>query len=138
MRVDYMVLADAADAVQGKHYIHGAGWDRLLAASFPVSHPALSVAVRLIVPWTDTNQEHTLQLDVVDEDGRSILPIPPGPVEGKINVGRPAHLVHGEDQVAPLALKFNGLTFQRAGLYAVILRLDGLEAARSAFRVVAV
>ncbi len=135
MQVDYMVLADAATAAQGKLYIHGAGWDSLFAASFPVTHPAMSVAIRLRVPWHDTNQPHHLELDVVNEDGQSIMGTPPGPFQGNINVGRPPHLTQGDDQVVPLALNLNGLIFQQPGAYAVILRIDGMEAFRSPFRV---
>lgn len=130
-----MVLADAAAAVQGKHYIHGAGWDRLLAASFPVLHPSMSVALRLRVPWHDTNRPHELELDVINEDGQSILPTPPGPLRGTVIAGRPPHLKEGDDQVVPLVLGLEQLQFERAGLYAVLLRIDGLEADRSAFYV---
>ena len=137
MQVDYLVVADAAAAVEGKHYIHGAGWDRLLAASFPVTHPLMSVAIRFRIGWTETNQPHEMELDVVDEDGRSILSSPPGPPRGVINVGRPHHLTPGEDQVLPLALSLHNLTFDRPGLYAVVLRLDGQDVGRSTFRVAA-
>jgi hypothetical protein len=61
MQVDYLVLADAAAAVEGKHYIHGAGWDRLLAPSFPVTHPLMSVAIRFRIGWTETNQPHEVE-----------------------------------------------------------------------------
>jgi hypothetical protein len=54
-----------------------------------------------------------------------------------INVGRPPHLTPGEDQVLPLALSLRDLTFDQPGLYAVVLRLDGLDVGRSVFRVVA-
>lgn len=136
MQVDYLVLADAAAASEGKHYIHGAGWDTLFVASFPVLHPLVSVAVRLRVPWTETNQPHTIELDVVDEDGRSILPDPPGTMNGTIDVGRPPYLREGTDQVFPLVMNIQGLRFSQAGTYAVLLRVDRFEAARSTFRVV--
>ncbi|MCC6629968.1 MAG: hypothetical protein IT340_21535 [Chloroflexi bacterium] len=135
MQVDYLVLADAAEAVNGKHYILGGGWDRLHAASFPVTHPSMSVALRLRVPWHDTNQAHDLELDVVDEDGQSILP-PPGPARGAIRTGRPADLEPGQDQVVPLVFTLAQVRFDRAGAYAVLARLDGLEAARSSFHVI--
>lgn len=135
MDVDYLVLADAAEAVNGKHYILGGGWDRLHAAAFPVTHPSMSVALRLRVPWHDTNQAHELELDIVDADGQSILP-PPGPARGSITTGRPADLEPGQDQVVPLVFTLAQVRFDRAGAYAVLARLDGLEAARSAFHVV--
>jgi hypothetical protein len=135
MHVDYMVLADAAATEGGKHYIHGAGWNRLSAASFPVTHPSMSVAVRLHVPWHDTNRPHQLELDVVNEDGQSALP-PPGPLQGTITAGRPPYLQEGEEQFVPLVMTIVQMQFNQPGLYAVILRIDGMEAGRSAFRVV--
>src|SRR5437899_6620251 len=111
--VDYLVLAEAA-AVEGRHYIHGAGWDALVAAGFPVIHPTMSVAVRLRVPWTETNQPHALELDVVEADGQSILR---EPLRDSVNVGRPPHLVPGSDQVVCPALNLVSLQFQRPGTY---------------------
>ena len=134
LSVDYLVLADAAAAVEGRHYIHGAGWDTLFAASFPVVHPSMSVAVRLRIPWTDTNRPYTMELDVVDADARSILLNPPGPAKGTVNVGRPPHLEPGNDQVLCLAFNLVGLQFQQSGTYAVIFTLDDREAARAPFQ----
>ena len=136
--VDYLILADAAAAVAGKHYIHGGGWDTIQTVSFPVTHHAMSVAVRLRVPWTATNQPYDLELDIVNADGQSILPTPPGPFTGTFNIGRPTHLAPGEDQVVPLVMDIRSLVFQEAGMYAAILRVGGFEATRSPFRLVQV
>jgi hypothetical protein len=132
VRVDYLVLAEAAAAVEGRHYIHGAGWDALLAASFPATHPLMSVAVRLRVPWTDTNQPHALELDVVDADEQSILR---EPLRANVNVGRPPHLAPGSDQVVCLALNLVALQFVRPGAYVVKLTVEGAVEARSPFNV---
>lgn len=134
MEVDYLVLADAAAAADGKHYIHGAGWDTIFAGSFPVQHPTTSAAVRLRIPWTATNQPHGLELDVIDADGASILPNPPGLIKGDINVGRPAHLSPGDDQVVCLVFNLLGLRFEGPGTYSVVFRIDGSEEARQPFR----
>lgn len=133
MDVDYMVLADEAAAAEGKHYIHGAGWDILWAASFPVSHPLMAVAIRLRTPWMDTNQPHEVALDVVDGDGKSILD---KPLQGRVNVGRPPTTPPGGDQVTALAFRLVGVEFRQPGDYAVIVRLDGIDKAKSPFRVV--
>ncbi len=135
MQVDYVVLADAAVTADGKHYIHGAGWDTIYAAAFPVQHPLLAVAVRLRVPWTATNQPHSLELDIVDEDGRSALPEPPGVLKGEINVGRPPQLQPSQDQVVPLTFNLRSLTFEKPGGYSVVVRVDGSEEGRSPFKV---
>jgi len=130
MELDYLVLADAAAAAEGKHYIHGGGWDTLFAATYPVVHPKMAIAVRLRVPWNATNHAHRIEVDVVDEDGNSILPNPPGPLRGEINVGRPPTIPVGADQFVPLVFDVVGLQFPQEGSYAVILRIDGLDMAR--------
>ncbi len=135
IQVDYLVLADAVAAVGGKHYIHGGGWDTLFSATLPVVHPVMAVAIRLRVPWANTDRPATLVLDVLDADGQTILPDPPGPIQGTINIGRPSHLPVGDDQVVPIALSLNNLRFVGPGQYVVVCLLDGEEAARAPFRV---
>lgn len=135
MRVDYLILADAAAASEGKHYIHGAGWDTIYVGSFPVQHPQLAVAIRLRVAWTETNQPQAIQLDIVDEDGQSVLTDPAGPPSGTINVGRPPHVKPGADQVFPFVMNIRALKFDHPGTFAAILRLNQMEAARAPFDV---
>lgn len=136
MDVDYAILADAAATESGKHYIHGGGWDTIFAASFPVTHPILAVAMRLRVPWTDTNQEHEIALDLLDSDGNSVLP--GDPPSGRMITGRPPQLPQGSDQTVPLAFSLVNLTFDRAGDYALVVRIDGRDAYRAPFRVLPV
>ncbi len=135
IQVDYLVLADAVAAVGGKHYIHGGGWDTLFSATLPVVHPVMAVAIRLRVPWANTDRPVTLVLDVLDADGQTILPDPPGAIQGTVNIGRPQHLPTGDDQVVPLALSLSNLRFVGPGQYVVVCLLDGEEAARAPFRV---
>jgi hypothetical protein len=136
IQVDYFVLADAVAAVGGKHYIHGAGWDTLTSSGFPTVHPAMGAAVRLRIPWHDTNLPVEIELDVLDADGRSILPNPPGVPRGTLNVGRPPELPMGDDQVLQLSFPLTNLRFASAGRYVVSFRLAGEVVARAPFRVV--
>ncbi len=53
----------------------------------------------MIVPWTETNRPHALELQVENEDGQALLETP---VKAEIRVGRPAQLKDGTDQVVPL------------------------------------
>jgi hypothetical protein len=136
MQVDYIILADAAAAVEGKHYIHGAGWGAIGSVSFPLTQPQIAVALRLRIPWHETNQQHRIEVDVVDADERSILPVPPGPLQGTIAAGRPVNLHDGMDQTVPLVINLQGITFRAPGTYAVKLGIDGMDTARSSFQVV--
>jgi hypothetical protein len=135
IEVDYLMLADAATVAEGKHYIHGAGWDIIGAAAFPVTRP-ITVAVLLRVPWNDTNQQQTLELNVLNADGVSILPDPPGPLRGPIIVGRPPHVPAGQAVLVPLVFSLVGVCFDQPGTYVVVMRVDGIEAKRFPFHLV--
>jgi len=135
IQVDYLVLADAVATAEGKQYIHGAGWDTIMAANFPVTHHALAVAGRLRVPWTDTNHPIRLQVDVVDADGQSLMPRPPGPLAATITVGRPPNLAPGQDQVYPFSFEILDLRFERPGTYVVVVILEGSSDVRAPFHV---
>ena len=133
MQIDYFVLADAVAVAEGKHYIHGGGWDTLWARSFPATHPGLGVAVRLRLPWEETNQQLALEVDLVkDEKNDSILP---EPIRGIVNAERPPHAPPGSDLVLHLALSFTNLRFEGPGSYIVVLRIDGEPLAESRFNV---
>lgn len=132
--VDYMLLADAAAAAEGKLYIHGAGWDSILAASFPFQHPQISVVLLLRVPWADTNEPHRIEIDVLDQDGKSVLP-EDGAMKGNLNAGRPVNISPGEDQVFPVVLNIGNLQFEKEGSYVIVFKVDGAESARTRFRV---
>lgn len=136
MNVDYLLLADAATLADGKLYIHGAGWETIGVTSLPVKQ-SLHIALRIRVPWSETNRQSNLELDIVDTEGQSLLAIPPGPTRGTINVGQPSHVKPGDDHVVPLALHLGDVTFQREGTYAVVFRIDGSEVARTPFKVAA-
>lgn len=134
MKADYMALADAATVADGKLYIHGAGWDNVLATTFPTTLTA-TAAILMRIPWAETNEEHILSLDIHDADGHSILPKEPGPFRGALNIGRPANIEAGDDQVFPLSINLNGTAIERVGRHAVVLEIDGHEVARAPFRV---
>lgn len=136
LQVDYMILADAATTAEGKQYIHGAGWDTIGAAHFPVIQPALTVAVLLRIPWNDANTPYRLEVDVLDADGASILPNPPGPMGGTITVGRPPNVPQGNDLLAPLVFNLAGIRFPQPDDYLVIMRVNGETAKRFPLHVV--
>ena len=62
MRVT-MLLADAAQEVNGKLYVLGGGW----SVTGP-DVPPMALAVKLDVPWTEANQAHTFELVLVDTE----------------------------------------------------------------------
>jgi hypothetical protein len=136
MQIDYLVLADAVAVADGKHYIHGGGWDTLFAVTFPTHHPTLGIAVRLRIPWEETNQQFILEVDVLldSDESRSIFT---EPLRGIVNAARPPHIPPDSDLPWHVALSLTNLQFDEPGLYTVVLRIDGQPVAESPFSVVA-
>jgi len=61
------------------------------------------------VDYTETNMRHPFVLELLDADGEPVaLPGPFGPqpvrVEQAVEVGRPAGMPHGEEQLLPFAI----------------------------------
>jgi len=112
-----MLLADAAQAVEGKLYILGGGW----SLTGPDPSP-MALAIKIEVPWTEANTKHQLRVALYDEDGQPIIiPTPTGeqPVEVKsyFEVGRPAGLQPGTPLDMPLAINFSPLPLQAGKRY---------------------
>ena len=64
-----LMLADWAQALNGKLYIMGGGW------SITGPDPAPSaLAIKLEVPWDETNRQHTIRLALIDDDAQPVIP----------------------------------------------------------------
>lgn len=124
MRVT-MLLADAAQEVNGKLYVLGGGW----SVTGP-DLPPMSLAIKLDVPWGSANESHRFEIVLVDADGRPVnTDTGDGPgtgvrVEGTFEVGRPAGTPAGSD--IDFAFAVNVPPFPlTAGRYAWQLSIDG-------------
>ncbi|MGH8940195.1 MAG: Nif3-like dinuclear metal center hexameric protein, partial [Actinomycetes bacterium] len=116
-----MLLADAAQEVNGKLYVLGGGW----SVTGP-DLPPMSLAIKLDVPWSAANQPHRFELVLVDTDGRPVT-VDGGQgvrVEGTFEVGRPPGTPAGSD--IDFAFAVNVPPFPiGAGRYAWQLSIDG-------------
>ena len=81
-----LLLADAAQAVDGKLYVFGGGWS--VTGPEPV---ATAIALKIDVPWDRANTPHRWRLELVDVDGRQVEIPEAGAVEleQEFEVGRP-------------------------------------------------
>ena len=118
--IEWLILADEAEVVNGKLYMMGGGWDRITASELPWrQHMAIAVAIR--VPWMDTNRQTPIEIELTDGDGVSLAN-----VQGEFVVGRPAQAVPGQPLRSQIAIKMD-LAFPKLDTYAVVCRLHTTE-----------
>ncbi len=116
MRVT-MMLADSAQAVGGKLYILGGGWNLTGPAPTPSA-----IVMYVQIPWEQTNVRHPWKLELLDEDGQPVLvstPIGEKPLvlEGQLEAGRPPGVRHGSHIGLPVALNLGPLPLQPGKRY---------------------
>ena len=133
MHLTTFMLADHAEAVNGKLYGTGGCWNMITVSQLPTTHPHLTVAVALHVPWQATNQQHSFKLDLIDANGQSV---PPEPLQGNFETGRPPGMRAGDEAVVVIAFNFNGLQLSSAGVHEFVMEVDGTELGRIGFKVV--
>ncbi len=130
LQVDFLLLADRAEAANGKLFVMGGGWEQIGIQDFqqPMS---LSFAVAVTVPWNATNRQHTLSCSLETSDR---VPVAEFRVELGFVVGRPPQMVPGESQRVLLAAPGIPVRLPGAGTYELRADLNGKEARRTKFK----
>lgn len=138
-------LADSANAIQGRLYVLGAGWNTIWAATFPAIHPRVAIGILVRVPWTETNTMHRIAVRLDTEDGQAVQlgvvagpqgqPVPVMQLGGQFNVGRPPVLVQGDEQTVALAMDVNQIPFEGPGMYNWVISIDDEPVKRLPMRV---
>lgn len=123
MRFDFALLADAAQVVDGKLYVHGGGLTRLNAASLPWVQP-LSVCMRLGPDaHDDLSREWQFEVVVIGPEDNPIFAH-----RTPIRLQQPAiAIAEGEQPGVLLALTLGALVVHAYGPHRVTLALDGAE-----------
>ena len=122
------MLADSAQAVDGKLYILGGAWNMLRFPQFP-AQLIVGIAVAIDVDWNETNRRHHLDIHFEDADGNEMEPR----IGADFEAGRPPGAIAGADLRIVLAV--NGpLSVPAAGTYAAVASVGGQELARSRFQ----
>ena len=130
MDLGFLLLTDHSEAINGKLYAIGAGWNMLRFPQLPSAF-AFGIAFGIDVPWDETNRRHTLKLHIEDPDGERLG----DEFSLDFETGRPPGSVPGQDQRMVLSLGAQS-TFATAGPHAVIIRVGDEEVGRSRFYVV--
>jgi hypothetical protein len=97
---EYLILADAAEALNGKLYLMGGGWDSIFVRDIS-QRVAMGIACGVLIPYGETDEEHTLVLSIEDQDGGQVA----SPLTVKFKTGRPPTLERGAPMHLPFAIK---------------------------------
>ena len=129
--VDVALLADAVQAVRGKLFILGGGWDTLWVRSFPARHPSLAIGLRLRVPSSWGEETLKLSVELQDADGAPMLP---HPLAHSIKL--PANPQPSATDFGLIrSFTFNNLLFEREGSYSFVISVDDEPVSRLRFSV---
>lgn len=130
-----LLLCDHAEAVNGKLYINGGGWNLLFTPGVPV--PNISLAILIEVPWTETNVRHRLRADLLTTDG-DVVEVQGNAISlaGEFEIGRPPGIKPGTSLNTPMAMNLGGLVLD-AGHYEWRLFINDDPVARRPFTVTA-
>jgi hypothetical protein len=124
--IDFALIADHAELVNGKLYLMGGGWDTYNAAAEPIQfQPAIALGVR--IGWEETNRNVPVRVAVEDDDGAELVR-----ADGTLMVGRPPGLEAGATQLAQMTARLP-LTLPRFGGYRVHVTVGTGETAVERF-----
>ena len=145
MRVEAF-LADSVTNAEGKLYVLGAGWNLLNTQALPFVQDRIGIGLIFRVAYAETNQIHRFEVYLVDADGHELQlarsvegsGIHDGPIRrlgGQFNVGRPAVVQPGDEQLIAVAMNLDNLEFSRADAFAFKVEVDGSVVHELPFRV---
>jgi hypothetical protein len=120
--IEYIVNADHAEAINGKLYLHGAGWTDLQQVTGPAGQPGivhLGIAVSILINWNETNRRFPLKVTLTHEDGAEIAR-----VDAQVEAGRPPGIPAGSDFRSVLAIGAD-IQFPKTGAYQLSAELNG-------------
>ena len=130
--VDVALLADAVQAVRGKLFVLGGGWDTLWVRSFPARHPSLAIGLRLRVPSSWREESLKVSVELQDADGAAMLPqtlahVVSLPAHGQTSATTDFGLIR--------SFTFNNLLFRKEGSYSFVISVDDEPVSRLRFAV---
>lgn len=119
--------ADHAVVENGKVYANGAYWQNLNFPAFPATLPSAAVVAVIQVPWHAHNHDHTIEVALIDSDGRNV---PGFEVKGQFRGAPDPAMKYGQPGVMSVAIPIFGLQIERPSDYSFVLRVDSIELSR--------
>lgn len=127
MKIGFLLLADHSEAINGKLYMTGGGWNVLRFPQLPHEW-GFHIALGIDVGWDETNERHTLQLNVQDPDGVELG----DDFTVEFETGRPPGMPAGQEQRLVMSIGTR-TTFSTAGPHAAVVHVNGEELGRARF-----
>jgi hypothetical protein len=119
MQLDFLLLADKAEAINGKLYSLGAGVHGIGMTEVP-GIATFDLAVGLLVDYPETSDTHRLTLSMETADNKAVV----GPIELPFATGRPPGLPPGD--AVPFTLVVQGpFPIPGEGAYQWVVTVDG-------------
>jgi hypothetical protein len=116
MKIEYALLADAAQAVGGKVFVLGGGWNLFRSASYPAP-VQLAIAIGLGFTTDEVGIKYPLNVVIADEAGVPIIP----EMKGQVETGQPAPDVPKTASVKiPVAININ-MSLPHPGTYGIVV-----------------
>lgn len=128
MRIEWMIMADAAEIVNNKLYMMGGGWDTLMInRDLPTRH-TVSLAIAVMVTPDDASNARQLSLQINDESDNKLAS-----VNARVDADR---ISRGGSRSQRVQMAFRlPLRFRRQGRCTVTAAIDGKVASQSFFQV---
>jgi hypothetical protein len=127
VNIGFLLLCDHSEAVNGKLYLTGGGWNVLRLPELPHEW-SFSIGLGIDVAWHETNDPHELLVTIHDPDG---LELGEG-LTANFETGRPPGLPQGQEQRLVMSIAATA-TFATAGPHAAVVQVNGEELARTRF-----
>lgn len=125
--VDYLLVADRAEVVNGKLYLMGGSWDRIQPQNFP-HRMMLGIALGVRIPFAYTDDQHTVAIELLHGETRMIG------FEAKLATGRPPGMA-GMDMLVPMAFNIP-IAIPDEGQVALKAVIDGQHGRRHDVKVI--
>lgn len=127
MNTDFAFICDYAEAGSKLNAL-GIGFDTLYARQVPVKHNHFSFVMQIRTTVIETRPKH-LEVHLIDEDGKDIIPAINGTFAVQIREG-------STEAIGRIVVEFGNVEFKQYGLYSVRAAVEGIEMASIDFRVI--
>jgi hypothetical protein len=129
VQLGFLLLTDQTEALNGKVYVLGGGWNVLRFGDLP-HRWSFRIALGVDVPWDETNRRHQLEVTVEDPDGGVLGEA----FSADFESGRPPGSMPGQEQRMVMSIGASP-TFESTGPHATVVRVNGEELGRARFYV---